>query len=59
MNCRPITKSQSADGLPPLRPIDLMVGALDPTFFCAYPYCSTPHDMIETAIIAKSVAQMD
>ena len=46
MNCRPITKSQSADGLPPLRPIDLMVGALDPTFYCAYPYCSTPHDML-------------
>ena len=23
-----------------------MVGALDPTFYCAYPYCSTPHDML-------------
>ena len=31
MNCRPITKSPSSDGLPPLRPRDLIIGALEPT----------------------------
>ena len=46
VNCRPLSKSQSKDGLPPLRPIDLMVGALDPTSNCFYPHCSSPQDLL-------------
>ena len=34
INCRPRTRSVSEDGLPPLRPINLMVGALEPTTEC-------------------------
>ena len=44
INCRPLTKSPSDDGLPPLRPIDLMVGALDPRKNCAPPATSSPRD---------------
>ena len=44
INCRPLTKSPSDDGLPPLRPIDLMVGALDPRKNCAPPATSSPKD---------------
>ena len=44
INCRPLTKSPSDDGLPPPRPIDLMVGALDPRKNCAPPATSSPRD---------------
>ena len=43
-NCRPLTRSVFEDGLPPLRPIDLMVGALDPTTECSYPLVTEPGD---------------
>ena len=44
INCRPLTKSPSDDGLPPLRPINLMVEALDPRKNCAPPATSSPRD---------------
>ena len=44
INCRPLTKLVSDDGLPPLRPIDLMVGALEPRDNCSYPSISSPND---------------
>ena len=43
MNCRPLTKPDD-DGLPPLRPIDLMVGALEPSYDYIYPCVSRPRD---------------
>ena len=46
MNCRPLTKSPSADGLPPLRPRDLMFGALDPQDTCGPPGMSDPGDIL-------------
>ena len=46
MNCRPLTKSPSSDGLPPLRPRDLMVGALDPADVCGPPALSEPGDIL-------------
>ena len=44
INCRPLTKSTSDNGLPPLRPIDLMVGAMEPRRDCASPCLSLPQD---------------
>ena len=44
INCRPLTKSPSNDGLPPLRPIDLMVGAMEPRRDCTPPCLSVPQD---------------
>jgi len=44
INCRPLAHSISEDGLPPLRPIDLMVGALEPTTECSFPTSSSPTD---------------
>ena len=44
MNCRPLTKSVSDDGLPPLRPIDLMIGVLEPRNDCHPPSLSSPRD---------------
>ena len=46
MNCRPLTKSPSADGVPPLRPRDLMFGALDPQDVCGPPSMSNPSDIL-------------
>ena len=42
INCRPLTKANGEDGLPPLRPIDLTVGALQPRIDCAFPFLSFP-----------------
>ena len=42
--CRPLTRSVSEDGLPPLKPIDLMVGALKLTTGCSYPRITKPED---------------
>ena len=47
VNCRPLTKSPSDDGLPPLRPIDLMVGSLDPQDGCSYPTITAPADALK------------
>ena len=44
INCRPLAKSCSEDGLPPLRPIDLMVGALEPSEKSIYPKPFTASD---------------
>ena len=46
VNCRPLSKSPSDDGLPPLRPIDLMVDALDPRDDCTYPIATQPKDVL-------------
>jgi len=42
----PLTKSPSNDGLPPLRPIDLMVGSLEPLQDPMYPSLSSPGDSL-------------
>ena len=44
INCRPLTRSVSEDGLPLLRPIDLMVGALEATTECSYSRIKEPGD---------------
>ena len=44
MNCRPLTKFLSADGLPALRPIDLMIGALDQNVENYISFASSPGD---------------
>ena len=44
MNCRPLTRSVSDDGLPPLRPIDLTIGELEPRNDCHPPSLSSPWD---------------
>ena len=46
MNCRPLTKSPSSDGLPPLRPRDLIIGALEPTDVCGPPSLSNSADAL-------------
>ena len=45
MNCRPLTKPDD-DGLPPLRLIDLMVGALELSYDYIYPCVSRPRDVL-------------
>ena len=44
LNCRPLTKSSTDDGIPPLRPRELITGALEPTEQCGPPYMSSPGD---------------
>ena len=44
MNCRPLTKSPTDDGLPPLRPRELITGAIDPVEHCGPPNLSNPGD---------------
>ena len=43
-SARPLIRSVFEDELPPLRPIDLMVGALEPTTECSYPRITEPSD---------------
>ena len=50
INCRPLTKANSEDGLPPLRPIDLMVGALQPREDYAFPVFSCPRDELRRGL---------
>ena len=44
INCRPLTKANSEDGLSPPRPIYLMIGALQPREDRAFPVFSCPRD---------------
>ena len=44
MNCRPLTKSPTDDGMPPLRPRELITGALEPVEHCGPPKLSNPGD---------------
>ena len=59
INCRPLTKSPSDDGLPPLRPIDLMVGAMEPRRDCAPPCLSVPQDELRRGYrFTKRIAEL-